>query len=207
MPKLGTFFTFRPVGWLGGKLVWPVSKLKSLQFKYICWVLPFRDYIPNFNQIGRKMPKLCTLFTFRLVGWLGRLGGSDHNIRIGCKAAYPNKTSLKIWSKSVKAFNNNNNDTHPPRIIVDLICNWSRRKKATRVQRKRKRPFWNLTLTHQEIIENIQNSKSKLCIWKTTTRAVDWCKFQVTKPWARHIFFTFFTSADDCGKMRIWDFL
>ena len=51
--------------------IWPVSMLKSLQIKYICWVLPFRDYIPNFNQIGRKMPKLCTFFTIRLVGWWG----------------------------------------------------------------------------------------------------------------------------------------
>ena len=101
IPKLCMFFTFRLVGWLVGR---PVSMLKSLQFKYICWVLPFRDYLPNFNQIGWKMLKLCTFFTFRLVGWLGRLGGSDHNIRIGCKAAYPSTTSLQIWSKSVKAF-------------------------------------------------------------------------------------------------------
>ena len=71
MSKLCTFFTFRLVGWLGGRLVWPVSMLKSLQFKYICWVLPFRDYIPSFNQIGWKMQKLCTFLTFRLVGWSG----------------------------------------------------------------------------------------------------------------------------------------
>ena len=71
IPKLCTFFTFRLVGWLGGRPVWLVSMLKSLQIKYIRWVLPFRDYIPSFNQISWKMPKLCTFFTFRLVGWLG----------------------------------------------------------------------------------------------------------------------------------------
>ena len=70
IPKLCTFFTFRLVGWLGSRPVWPVSMLKSLQIKYICFVLPFRDYIPSFNQIDWKMPKLCSFFTFRLVGWL-----------------------------------------------------------------------------------------------------------------------------------------
>ena len=101
MPKLCMFFTFRLVGLLGGRLV---SILKSLQIKYIWWVLPFKDYIPSFTQIGWKMPKLCMFFTFRLVGWLGRLGWSDHDIRIRCKAAYPSTTSLQIWSKLVKAF-------------------------------------------------------------------------------------------------------
>ena len=71
MPKSCTFFTFWLVGQLGGRSVWPVSMLKSLQFKYICWVLPFKHYIPSFNQISWKMPKLCTFFTFRLVAWLG----------------------------------------------------------------------------------------------------------------------------------------
>ena len=55
------------------------------------------------NQIGWKMPKLCTFFTFRLVGWLGRLGWSDHKNRIGCKAPYPSTTSHQISTKSVKA--------------------------------------------------------------------------------------------------------
>ena len=73
MPKICMFFTFGLVGWLGGRPVWLVSMLKSLQFKYICWVLPFRDYIPSFNQISWKMPKLCTFFTFWLVGWLAGL--------------------------------------------------------------------------------------------------------------------------------------
>ena len=59
--------------WLGGRLVWPVSMLKSFQIKYIYWVLPFREYIRSFNQIGWKMSKLCTFFTFRLVGWFGWL--------------------------------------------------------------------------------------------------------------------------------------
>ena len=95
---LCTFFTFRLVGWLGGRLVW--------QDKIVCirWVLPFRDSIPSFNQIGWKMPNLCMFFTFWLVGWLGRLGWSDHKNRIGCKAPYPNTTSHQIWTKSVKAY-------------------------------------------------------------------------------------------------------
>ena len=33
-----------------------------------------------------KLPKLCTFFTFRPVGWLGRLGWSDHKTLIGPKA-------------------------------------------------------------------------------------------------------------------------
>ena len=67
MPQLCTFSTFssRLVCWLGGRLVWLVSILQSLQIKFICWVLPFKDYIP-FNQIGWKMPKLCT---FSLLDW------------------------------------------------------------------------------------------------------------------------------------------
>ena len=32
------------------------------------------------------MSKLCTFFTFRLVGWLGQLGWSDHKTQIGPKA-------------------------------------------------------------------------------------------------------------------------
>ena len=71
MLKFCTFFTFRLVGWLGGRPVWSVSMLKSLWIKFICWVLPFRDYIPSFNRISWKMPKLCMFFTLRLVGLLG----------------------------------------------------------------------------------------------------------------------------------------
>ena len=104
MPKLCTFFTYRLISWFGGRPIWPVSMLKSLWIRYVCWVLPFRDYISSFNQIGWKMPKLCTFFTVRLVGWLDRLEWSDHNKCIGCKAAYPSTISLQIWSKSVKAF-------------------------------------------------------------------------------------------------------
>ena len=40
------------------------------------------------------MLKLCTFFTFKLVGWLGRLGWSDRKNRIGCKAPYPSTTSI-----------------------------------------------------------------------------------------------------------------
>ena len=95
----------------------------------VCLVFPFRDSIPNFNQIGWKMPKLCTFFTFRPVGWLGRLGWSDHKNCIECKAPYPSTTSHQIWTKSVEVWkklsifqndhdNDNDDDTHPPWIIV-----------------------------------------------------------------------------------------
>ena len=73
------------------------------------------------------MSKLCKFFTFRPVGWLGRLGWSDHKNRIGCKAPYPSTTSHQISTKSVKGQksypffkkeddddDNNDDDTHPP---------------------------------------------------------------------------------------------
>ena len=72
------------------------------------------------------MPKLCTFFTFRPVGWLGQLGWLDHKNRIGYEVPYSCSTSRQISTKSVKAWksypifkicNNNDNDTHQPWII------------------------------------------------------------------------------------------
>ena len=43
--KLCKFFTFKPVGWLGGRPVWPVGMLKFIWITYLCGVIPFKDSI------------------------------------------------------------------------------------------------------------------------------------------------------------------
>ena len=41
-----------------------VCMLKSLQIKYICWVLPLREYITSLNQIGMKNAEVMNIFHF-----------------------------------------------------------------------------------------------------------------------------------------------
>ena len=92
------------------------------------------------------MPKLCTFFTFRLVGWLGRLGWLDHKNRIGCKAPYPSATSHQISTKSVKGQKSypyfkmvHDDDTHPRRNDIP-----SRTKIYHRISISKRREMLNI---------------------------------------------------------------
>ena len=49
---------------MGGRLVWPVSTLKSIQIKYICRVLPFRDYMIFFKW-GKVLRHQILVMTFQ----------------------------------------------------------------------------------------------------------------------------------------------
>ena len=63
-----------------------INRLNLAAYKSHTYVESFHA---KFQPNWLKMPKLCTFFNFRLVGWLGQLGWSDHKNRIGLYSALP----------------------------------------------------------------------------------------------------------------------